>query len=165
MSLSCYCPDDLELEPGCTYWQDPNDYSILTGKRRSRCSSCKELIDIGSTVAFFDRFKVPDTEIECRIYGEDLDCQIPRAPFVLCELCADMHFNLAELGYCSDPTGNQSDRVKEHIRLQNFLNTKVKCPNCEWSGSRRDVDGSDYCGQCLHVANAGLIKLEPTHEY
>lgn len=158
MSLTCHC--DFDIEPGQTYWVDPDDYSKLAENRRKRCRSCNTLIEIDAIVAKFNRFKVPDTDVEVAIHGED--GEIERAPHYLCEECADMHFNLVELGYCSDITVNQKDRVAEYAKMQRYLNQKVSCPKCNWTGFRRDVDGSDYCAQCLHVKKNGLVKLEPT---
>ncbi len=98
MSLSCECDTDWYPEPGDTFWYWPEDYSILKGKRRCRCVSCKQLIDLGSLVGVFPRVKVPSGDIEERIYGED--GEIPRAPFIMCECCTDIYFSITELGYC-----------------------------------------------------------------
>lgn len=61
------------------------------------------------------RVKIPDTDIEYRIYGDD--GEIPRAPAYLCETCADLAFSLEELGYCPQPWENQRELVAEYAEL------------------------------------------------
>lgn len=100
MSLLCDCDIDYCPEPGDTIWYPPADYSTLSTTRRKRCCSCKELIDVGALVAEFPRYKVPEWDIEERIYGED--GEIPRASFHMCESCADIYFSIKELDYCFD---------------------------------------------------------------
>jgi len=113
MPLFCEC--DLDPERGMDWWTFPNDYSTLQTNRRQRCCSCNALIDIGSTVAKFSRCKIPETEIEIKIYGED-DCEngMPRATKYHCEGCADLYFSLDELGFCGQPWENQRLLVKEY---------------------------------------------------
>lgn len=89
MGLMCSC--DNEAEPGEILWCGPQEYSTLQSKRRKRCCSCGELISIGATVCEVSRVKVPDTEIEVRIYGEG--GEIPIAPKHMCERCADLAFS------------------------------------------------------------------------
>lgn len=93
MSLSCSCNEwDGEGEG---HWY-PEDYSVLDTKRRQRCPSCNALINVGALCAKFHRFRGPKTEVEERIYGEE----IPLAAKYICETCADLYFSLKELGYC-----------------------------------------------------------------
>jgi len=61
------------------------------------------------------RVKVPDTDIECRIYGED--GEIPLASAYMCERCADLYFSLEELGYCVQPWEDQRDLVRDYADL------------------------------------------------
>jgi hypothetical protein len=115
MSLSCECDTDWYPEPGDIVWNSPGDYTELKTKRRCRCISCKELIDIGAITIEFPRFKVPDGEIEERIYGED--GEIPRASFYMCETCADIYFSISELGYCLDDW-DMRQALKDYQQLQ-----------------------------------------------
>jgi len=112
MSLTCGCDFDYYPDPGSIVYYNPSDYSTLTTKRRQRCCSCKTLIDIGATVAETTRYKVPDGDVEERIYGED--GEIPRASLYLCETCADLYFSLDAIGYCIDPTSSQHKQLEEH---------------------------------------------------
>jgi hypothetical protein len=63
----------------------------------------------------FPRFKVPDSDIEVRIYGED--GEIPLASSYLCERCADLYLSLDDLGYCGQPWENQLELVSEYAEL------------------------------------------------
>ena len=81
MPLSCGCDD--WPEPGTVIWYDPDGYSTLETKKRQRCCSCNELIEIGATVGVTHRYKVPEFEIEIDIYGED--GEVPRASKYMCE--------------------------------------------------------------------------------
>lgn len=76
----------------------PDGYSVLETSKRKRCCSCKDLIDIGSTVAKFPRMRYPQNEVELNIYGED--GEIFLANHYMCEECADLFFSLDELGFC-----------------------------------------------------------------
>lgn len=99
--MSLYCGCEAEPEPGMTWSWWPDDYTDMPFKsRRSRCAdeSCRKLLNPGDIVAAFKRFRVPETDIECAIYGDD--GEIPMAPQYLCEECADLFFSLTELGYC-----------------------------------------------------------------
>jgi len=66
----------------------------------------------GNTVAEVPRYRVPDTDIECRIYGED--GEIPLASHFLCERCADIFFSLEELNYCVSAYENQMLLLEEY---------------------------------------------------
>ena len=98
MSLSCNC--DFEAEGGDICWWWPSDYSTLKTKRARKCCSCGDRIEVGDIVAFYDRYKVSDCEIEYSIYGEGLDEGPPRAAWYHCEKCADILFSLKALGFC-----------------------------------------------------------------
>jgi len=109
MSLSCECDYDGDYE---WYWEQPDDYSILKTNRRQRCVSCKELIDVGSTVNAFYRYRYWKTAIEERIYGDD--GEIPLATKYHCEECADLFWSLEALGFCGQPEENQHSLVAEY---------------------------------------------------
>ena len=112
--LTCYC--DWDAEPGSHFSYYPVDYSTLDTKTRKRCSSCGTMIKIGATVAKFPRFRVPATDVEVSIYGED--GEIPLAPHYHCEPCADLFFSLAELGFeCIASTENMRELVREYAEV------------------------------------------------
>ena len=111
MTLSCYC--EFEKEPGMVFWYEPKDFSVFQKPRRKRCSSCWKRINHGDVCAVFQRYKVPEHEVEVRIYCED--GEIKRASYHLCEECAGLWFSLSELGFnCVDPTENMREVVKEY---------------------------------------------------
>jgi len=111
MPLSCGCDFDGG-DPGQTCYWYATDFEKLQTSKRKRCASCGELIDIGSYCLVFPRFKVPETDIEERIYGEE----IPRAPYYHCEKCGEIWLNLTEgLGFCSEAWENQTELLLEYI--------------------------------------------------
>ncbi len=117
--LSCSCPD-WEGEPGTWAFYKPVDFSIFNEKRRKRCSSCNELIDIGSNCLTFPRVRSAYTEIEERISGEE----ILMAPLFMCEKCGEIYLNLAEAGYCLIPTDEMTEALKEYWELAGFIPLK-----------------------------------------
>jgi len=114
MSLSCSC-GDWDPDPGDHVWYQPDRYCELETSQRKRCCSCTDLIDLGSTVAKVYHYRIPETDVEIRIYGED--GEIPLAIKYLCEECADIFFSLEELGYCNSPLEDQFELLDEYHDL------------------------------------------------
>ena len=109
--MSVYCSCEYEPEPGHTVWFAPKDFKPLQTKRRQRCKACGELIDIGSDCLEFQRVRIPDTDVECAIYGED--GEIPRASHYVCEECGGLWLSLYDLGLCVDYDCDQRENVAE----------------------------------------------------
>lgn len=109
MPLSCSCdyPDICEW-----YYTDPDDYTVMSGTgRRKRCSSCGELIALGSITARFRRWRNPRSDIEESIYSDE----VPLASMYLCERCADLYFSFVELGFeCVGPWENMLELAHEY---------------------------------------------------
>lgn len=94
MSISCDCGGgDYEW-----WYRPPTDYSKLDTKRRQRCFSCRELIELGTDVGHFTNWRLPRTEIEERIYGED--GEICMADTYMCETCIGLFWSMTDLGFC-----------------------------------------------------------------
>jgi len=91
MGLTCECGDDYEF-----YYTPPEDYTELKTSKRKRCVSCNNLIDIGSVVTIHYCWRSPNSEIEEKIHGDE----VAIASKYHCEECADIEFNLTELGFC-----------------------------------------------------------------
>lgn len=101
MSLSCSC--DYEPEPGATWSWWPDEFTEMPArKRRARCAdkSCRRILNPGDVVGEFREIKVPESDVEVAIYGEDGG--VPRASEYLCEDCAGLFFSLTDLGFCLD---------------------------------------------------------------
>ena len=101
--LSCECPGDFSH----TYYVLPDDYQTLQTTRRKRCSSCNQLIDIGSTVLKFERYT----------YGEYGD-EVPASPRWMCEECGDLFYSLDELGFCLYLGDDMRALVKEYAEMR-----------------------------------------------
>ncbi len=112
MGLSCGCSYEWEGEGECYF--HPHNYSEMPYLgRRKKCKSCGKTINMGEVVAEFQRMRAPLSEIEERISGEE----IYLASFYHCEECADIFFNLDELGFCmnlyEDNMGDLLDEYKK----------------------------------------------------
>lgn len=58
--LSCGCEHEFDIfDSELPWYQEPDDYSILSTSRRKRCQSCNRLIGIGTIVGEFARFRWP----------------------------------------------------------------------------------------------------------
>ncbi len=102
MSLSCSC-GDWEPEPGDVAWFPPSDYTTLTLKVSRECNSCGIRFKPADVCTEILRAKVPDSDIEISIYGDEFidPCDGPRRrSHWMCESCSDIYFSLEELGYC-----------------------------------------------------------------
>lgn len=111
MSLSCDCSDWCP-EPGDWFFWPPNDYKEAPAGRRKRCRSCGVQIEPGSLCLEFKRRRVPEHDVETRIYGED--GEIPIASWWHCEECADLYFSLTELGFCFPIDDDMHDLAAEY---------------------------------------------------
>ena len=112
MPLSCSCSyDDAPW-----FYFHPEDYSVMPPRaRRCRCSSCRELIDAGATVAAFERSRPTCSDVEDSIWGGD---DVPMATWFLCERCTDLYFSLYELGFqCVAPDDDMREMVQEYAAL------------------------------------------------
>jgi len=115
--LSCSCGEwDGD---GWTY-TSYGDFSTLNTKRRRRCCSCKELIDVGSLCLEFERYRYPNNEIEIRIYGDDA-AEVYLASWYMCENCSEIYLNLDALGYCLEINLNMNDYLKEYQEMTGFF--------------------------------------------
>lgn len=117
MPLSCDCDFDADGEADW-YFNQPHDYSILQTSRRQRCWSCNELIDLGSVVNQYSRWRYPNSDIELRIHDWDEAAEIYLGTKYHCESCADLAWSLAELGFCWTPFEDQRELVKQYAEFQ-----------------------------------------------
>ncbi len=115
MSLSCSC-DDYDI--GDWWHYPPNDFTHFERKRATRCCSCKGKIKPQDIVAIFSRFRLPNSYIEERIYGED---EVEIAPWFMCERCAGLYFSLVDLGYCVYLVDDMRELVKEYADQHNTV--------------------------------------------
>ena len=109
--LSCDCGYEFDW-----YYQCIEAFVPLQGERRKRCSSCKELINIGSLCLGFYRERSSRHIVEERIYGD----MVPLAPYYLCEKCGEIFLNLKAAGYCMDIEKNMNEYLKEYWELTGF---------------------------------------------
>jgi len=123
MPLVCSCPD---YDDDCEwYWHSPDDYTMLSGARRKRCSSCGELVDLGAVCISFERTRGPKDDIEEKIHGDDWEA-VALAPYYMCEPCGDLYFSFQELGYCVQPDEDMRELVKEYAELHKESKTGEK---------------------------------------
>ena len=98
MSLTCECFDDYEW-----FYIAPDDYSLLETKRRRRCESCKQLIDLNTLCL----------EFECYYTNENGD-EIYTADKYMCERCGDLFYSLDALGFCLSLGDDMRELVREY---------------------------------------------------
>ena len=116
MGLSCSCSEWDDMEPGAKAYFKPEDFEEFKAKRRKRCCSCKNLIDIGSPCLEFQRIRNPYTEIEQRISGDEISI----SSLYMCERCGEIYLNLQDAGYCLDPTDNMNQCLSEYHEITGF---------------------------------------------
>jgi len=118
--LSCSCG---EWEGEGIAYEPPNDFTVLETSKRKRCTSCKKLIDIGSSVLPFGRFRAPQTDIEVDIYGDDGEIRL--CNHYLCETCGEIYLNLETIGYCVDPENDMTEYLSEYHEISGFKKEAV----------------------------------------
>ena len=117
MPLSCSCYTG-EAEPGWWYYcgascyDNPDIFIKPPVGRRKRCSSCGNLINHDEDVIEHYRVKVPKTQVEVNIYGED--GEIPIASHWTCEKCSHIYLALDELGYCVSANENMNELLQDY---------------------------------------------------
>jgi len=119
--LSCSCSDFSPEDPGDWWYFIPNDFTKLETHRRRRCCSCNQLIDIGSDCLDFWRERLPYTEIEERISGEE----IAISSLYMCESCGEIYLNLSAIGYCPDIKNNMQECLSEYHKLTGFRREEI----------------------------------------
>ena len=112
--LSCSC--NYDDDSGGWYYYSPHGFSTFRLKRRRRCCSCNDLINIGNLCVIFDRYRNIMSDIEERIYGDE----VPLADFFMCEVCGEIYFNLSEIGYCITLENNMQDLLSEYREMTGF---------------------------------------------
>ena len=108
------CEYDYDPEPGDVCWHFPSGYSVLGGKRGKRCASCGEKIKIGDKCTTWRKYKVPDHDVEIRIYGDSCDDGVPRASSHHCAACGALYFFLDAFKYALRPDEDMRALANEH---------------------------------------------------
>ena len=117
--LSCSCSYNDEYDgDGWTYYI-PIDFTILETKRRRRCRSCNELIDVGARCVEFERFQYPQNETQCDIMG-GWDLEMDLASYYHCESCGEKYLNLTAAGYCLHITDDMRKAMKDYHEMTGF---------------------------------------------
>ena len=115
MSLSCTCLE-WDGDPDQWWYIPANKFEEFKAKKRKRCCSCKELIDIGSDCLCFDRFRESRSYIEENIWGDEVQL----ASWYMCEKCGEIYLNLESIGYCLNLGDNMVDCLAEYHELTGF---------------------------------------------
>lgn len=112
MSISCDCDIDYDYyDYDSWFWRHKGDFSTLQTKRRRRCYSCQELIDVGAECGILNRYRAPRHDIEEDIYGDE----VPMAPIHMCEECYGLVLSIQEAGGCVllEDGENLKDAIRE----------------------------------------------------
>jgi hypothetical protein len=105
MGLSCSYNEDPDW-----WYMCPDDFTFYQGKKRKRCCSCKQLLNIGVECLQLDRWKEKD----------DDGSEIELAPWYMCAECGEQFLNLSALGYCIDPAENMFELLREYQEMTGF---------------------------------------------
>jgi len=111
------CDYDWDPKPGAICWTACNKIAPCDRKRATKCRSCNNIVRPGELSAKFKRWKIPECEIERKIYGEEYENGPPRAPYFLCLDCANIYFFLCTFQYAININENMHDLAKEHAEL------------------------------------------------
>lgn len=129
MPLTCGCGYDFDFEPGDWYFEpvciEKIDFELFEGKKRKRCCSCNELIDIRSPCIRYSRYRYPYTEAEARITGYSSlessmndEASIKMPDLFHCEKCGEIWLNLYSVGFeCLYPNENMLKMMEEYREL------------------------------------------------
>ena len=112
--LSCSCVyDDIDYS---WYYYPPSGFSVFARKRRKRCCSCCQPVEVGAVCVSFARNRWPRSDIEEKIYGDEVSL----APFFMCENCGEIYFNLSEIGYCIPLGDDMRNLLSEYWDMTGF---------------------------------------------
>ena len=128
MTLTCTC-GEYDGDSGGWAFIPAEDFVKFEGKRRKRCSSCNELIEIGADSLRFSRWRSPCSIVEEHIYGSDGEVTI--APLHMCEKCGEIYLNLTEAGYCLSPDNDMREHMKDYWEMTGFTpekDSETPCP-------------------------------------
>ena len=117
LSCSCLDPEDCDW-----YFFVPGDFTKLETKRRKRCCSCRKLIDIGAECLELERVRPTNTDIEERIYGEEISL----ASWYMCRWCGEMFLTFSEHGFCPNPADNMFENLKDYWEMNGYTPEKYR---------------------------------------
>lgn len=106
-----YEDDDLD-----NYFFHNDKFSKLETTKRKRCCSCNSLINIGDTIISFKRARKAITDIEEKIYGDEVSL----ANHYMCEKCSEIYLNLTDIGYNIHIDQNMNECLNEYHILTGF---------------------------------------------
>lgn len=89
---------DGELAGDSWVYYQPADFSVLEERKRRRCCSCAQLIEIGADCLAFARVRGVRCEYEVSRFGDGGEIEL--APWWMCENCGGLYYSLTDLGYC-----------------------------------------------------------------
>jgi hypothetical protein len=109
--MSLHCADGGYDGDGENWWECNLNLYPLATRRRRKCCSCGNPIQIGEECGHVNRARGPQNDIEERIYGDE----VPMAKWYLCETCTDLAVSLDELGFCFSLGGDSiAAQIKEY---------------------------------------------------
>jgi hypothetical protein len=112
MTIDCACID-YDYGDFTVYWHPSDTLKPLESNRAKRCASCNDLIKIGQPTSQIERFRGPRSDIEERIYGEEVQI----APYYHCEKCTELSKFIHGMGWCyslGDNLQKELDYATEH---------------------------------------------------
>jgi hypothetical protein len=112
VTLSCDC--DFDPYDCAWYWYEMDLMDMEAFARRKRCKCCGELINPGEEVFRFLRYRVPRSDIEESIYGDE----VPLAPGYTCEICSGLITAVRDLGFCWDFGESLKSQIADYREME-----------------------------------------------
>ena len=105
-------------------WFDSPDFVSYARDRARRCANCGTRVAPGDLVVEIERYKVPEHDIECKIYGDD--GRVPMATRYLCEECGGLHYSLQDLGFCNVHYSDITTAMQEYREIYGQASNTVE---------------------------------------
>jgi hypothetical protein len=115
MTLSC--DYECDYEPGMLMWHIPNQWTTHNKRLKQKCCSCDALVPRETKCLEFRRYKVPEHDVEIRIWGEDGDGGPARASAFMCFECGWRYLALERHGYAINIYDDMRTLMIEHDDL------------------------------------------------
>lgn len=120
MSISCTCDSDGGYD--WYYIADLTDFKPLNTKRGRKCCACKKPIKIGDDCVSLSRYRSPNSDIEDRIYGDE----VPMPTWYLCEECGGLAMALSDVDLCYSVEEPLKRQIQEWREMQNYYQSKTR---------------------------------------
>jgi hypothetical protein len=115
--MSLTCDYYYDPEPGDVVWYSSTDWTTHNKRLKQKCCSCGTIVSKNTKCIEFTRYKVSESEIEVRIYGECSDNGPRRASEFMCFECGWRYIALIGHRYAVSIYDDMRKLMIEHDEL------------------------------------------------